>query len=121
MYVRGGGGGKFQFLEKKHLWVLFIRFVLYKGFLQKYPQILPKPQLYPTTTIRDGRLNENIAKLSVHTCTKANAFFVLAMPSNLYLFVLLKNEINQYDIMYDTTTVLQQCLPEPIFSKRKFS
>ena len=97
MYVRGGGGGKFQFLEKKHLWVLFIRFVLYKGFLQKYPQILPKPQLYPTTTIRDGRLNENIAKLSVHTCIKANAFFVLAVPSNLNSFVLLKNEINRYD------------------------
>ena len=33
MYVGGRGEGKFQFLKKKHHWVIFIRFVLYKGLL----------------------------------------------------------------------------------------
>ena len=41
------------------------------------------------------RLNENIANLSVDTCVKANAFFVLAMRPNHNLFVLLNNEINR--------------------------
>ena len=46
---------------------------------------------------------------------------VLAMPPNLNLFVSLKNEINQYNIIYDATTVSQQWLTESIFLKRKFS
>ena len=33
------------------------------------------------------------------------------------LFVLLESEINQYNVIHDTTTVLQQSLPEPIFLK----
>ena len=48
-------------------------------------------------------------------------FFVLAMPPNLNLFVSLKNDNNRHNIIYDTTTVLQQCLHEPIFLKRKLS
>ena len=61
------------------------------------------------------RLNENIAKLSVYACIKANAFFVLAMPPNHNLFVLLNNEINRYNIIYDSTTLLQQCSRNQFF------
>ena len=41
--------------------------------------------------------------------------FSYASLSNL--LVLPKNEINRYNMIYDTTTVLQQCLQEPIFLK----
>lgn len=61
----------------------------------------------------DGKLNQSTGKLSVHIYLKFNASFVLAIPPNLNLSVLLKNEINWYNIIFDTATVLQQCLPEP--------